>query len=319
MIEELNGDFLQWLRGFYYVAKTGSVRKAAELMCRNPSTISYQLRSLENELKVQLFDRQNRVMRITQEGETLLEWAITTFETLKNMLASVSGEGEGLHGPLQMAATLPIVSLAVQPIAGFIRKYPDVKLTIRRKLADDVYKDVMESEVDFGILPVIRRPVKTHLDVVGRARPLLIFHKDFPHDIPPIPELKDLERLPTIMFESPVHQDNFNDYSQVRGLGDFIEKNAIIKVNNFHIIMRLVAQKIGVAILDELCYLGSCFGADWKDIKTITLDHIFPNRLYGILTKNDKYLSPQALALIRVLKDYFLSLPMLKEIWSPMK
>ena len=31
MIEELNGDFLQWLRGFYFIARTGSVRKAAEI------------------------------------------------------------------------------------------------------------------------------------------------------------------------------------------------------------------------------------------------------------------------------------------------
>ena len=46
MIEELNGDFLQWLRGFYYVAQTGSIRRAAQMMNRNPSTISYQIRSL---------------------------------------------------------------------------------------------------------------------------------------------------------------------------------------------------------------------------------------------------------------------------------
>ena len=57
MIEELNGDFLQWLRGFYYVAQTGSIRRAAQMMNRNPSTISYQLRSLEEELNTVLFDR----------------------------------------------------------------------------------------------------------------------------------------------------------------------------------------------------------------------------------------------------------------------
>lgn len=43
MIEELNGDFLQWLRGFYYVSQTGSIRRAAQMMNRNPSTISYQI------------------------------------------------------------------------------------------------------------------------------------------------------------------------------------------------------------------------------------------------------------------------------------
>lgn len=36
MIEELSGDFFQILRGFYYTAQTGSIRKAAQLM--NPYT-----------------------------------------------------------------------------------------------------------------------------------------------------------------------------------------------------------------------------------------------------------------------------------------
>ena len=74
MIPELNGDFLQWLRGFYYVAKTGSVRRAAELMHRNPSTISYQLRSLETELNTVLFDRYKKSLQITPEGKKLLGW-----------------------------------------------------------------------------------------------------------------------------------------------------------------------------------------------------------------------------------------------------
>ena len=74
MIEELNGDFLQWLRGFYYVAQTGSIRRAAQMMNRNPSTISYQLRSLEEELNTVLFDRYKKSLRITPEGKKLFEW-----------------------------------------------------------------------------------------------------------------------------------------------------------------------------------------------------------------------------------------------------
>lgn len=317
MIEELNGDFLQWLRGFYFVAKTGSVRKAAELMNRNPSTISYQLHSLENELGVTLFDRHNKTMRITHDGKTLLEWAVTTFEALKNMLASVSGQGEPPHGPIQMAATLPIISLAVKPIAIFIKDFPNVKLSIHRKLAGDVRKDVAESEVDFGILPVIKRPVKDNLEVVARARPFLIYHPELPFNIPAIPDLADLEKLPFIMFDSQFPQDDLGNYAKMTGFGGFFETNAVIRANNYHIILKLAAEKTGAAIMDELCFLGSNFGGEFNDLKKIALDHILPNRLYGILTRKNKYISPQAQALIKILKEYFLSLPLLKETWAP--
>lgn len=317
MIGELNGDFLQWLRGFYYVAKTGSVRKAAELMRRNPSTISYQLHSLEKELGVELFDRHNKSMRITHQGEILLEWAVTTFEALKNMIASVSGAGENLHGPIKMAATLPIVSLAVRPIAQFIKEYPEVKLTIQRKLSGDIRRGVTEAEVDFGILPVIKKPLNENLEVVARARPFLIYHEDLAWKIPAIPELADLQQLPFVMFESESPQFDMDNYSKLEGLGDFIVKNAVIRANNYHIILRLVAENMGVAIMDELCYLGSAFSGRWTMLREIAIDHIFPNRLYGILTRKNKYLPPQVCALIDVLKKYFLALPLLRETWSP--
>jgi len=47
MIDEFSGDFLQWLRGFYYVAKTGSVSLAALEMGRNQPAISHQIKSNE--------------------------------------------------------------------------------------------------------------------------------------------------------------------------------------------------------------------------------------------------------------------------------
>lgn len=45
MINEFNGDFLQWLRGFYYVARTGSISRAASKMNRSPaaSALSQQV------------------------------------------------------------------------------------------------------------------------------------------------------------------------------------------------------------------------------------------------------------------------------------
>ena len=106
MIPELNGDFLQWLRGFYYVAKTGSVRRAAELMHRNPSTISYQLRSLET-------DRYKKSLQITPEGKKLLGWTITTFETLQSMRSAVGTSDGRLQGDIFLGATLPVAIMAV--------------------------------------------------------------------------------------------------------------------------------------------------------------------------------------------------------------
>ncbi len=55
MIPEFNGDYIQWLRGFYYTVELGSMVKAITVMNRNQSAISYQIQSLENLYGVSLF------------------------------------------------------------------------------------------------------------------------------------------------------------------------------------------------------------------------------------------------------------------------
>lgn len=307
MIEELNGDFLQWLRGFYYVAKTGSVRKAADIMRRNPSTISYQLHSLEEELGTALFDRHKKTLQITQDGETVLKWAISTFETLQNLISSVGGTGDKLQGTIRMAATLPVASMSIKAISDFIRGNPEVDLRIERLLASEIRKAVSESEIDFGILPVIDKPEIDHLEVIAKSRTLLVMHRDNQWNVPPIPDIEFLSTLPYVAFADRNMRDDISACLAAAGLDNFVQKNAVVRVNNYHLMMRLVWQKLGVAVMDEMCFQGTCFGASWQNLETISLDHIFPNRLYGILTRKRKHITTQSRALMDAIKDYFLS------------
>ena len=322
MIEELNGDFLQWLRGFYFVARTGSVRKAAQLMHRNPSTISYQLRCLEEELNVVLFDRVKRSLRITDEGKKLLGWAISTFETLKSLRDSVSNSSGSLKGNIHMAGTLPIITLAVPAIAKFIQEFPHVILNIERGLSPDVRRRVTESETDFGLAAVSATSGDVKMEILFKARPLLVYRKPNAWRIPPVPSMDDLKRLPFICFRP--QQGLYDDMDFLSGteeMGEIMNKNALLFVNNYHLILRFIWHGLGVSVMDELCYHATHFGAEWEKISAVPLDHILPNRLYGIMTRKLKRLSPPALALIRELRTHFLNLPSLyaREAWQRMQ
>lgn len=321
MIEELNGDFLQWLRGFYYIAQTGSVRKAAELMHRNPSTISYQLKSLEEELGVVLFDRYKKSLKITPEGKNLLAWTISAFETLQDMRSSIGNFNGRLQGEVKIAATLPILALAAGHIASFLRTHSTVHITIERGLSSDVRKAVTDAEVDFGLLPVISRPDKERFIIVFKARPLLVINKENPWNIPPVPEVADLKKLPYVSFLAREGIDELGNYINYIGMGDFIQRNSVIQINNYHLILRFVWQKIGVSIMDEMCFQATRYGAEWANLDAIPLDHLFPNRLYGILSRRSKRPSSQAKALMDDLYSFFSSFsPLdLQHIWQDVR
>ncbi len=115
MIDEISGDFFQWMRGFYFVAKEGSVRQAAVAMGRENSTISRQIQCLEKELGVSLFDRSSGKMLLTPKGKILQEEAVALFENVKRIKGELKDEEINYRGKLVIAAMSSIMRSVLQP------------------------------------------------------------------------------------------------------------------------------------------------------------------------------------------------------------
>ena len=302
MLGELSGDFIQWLRGFYYVATTGSVRRAAELMHKNPSTISYQLRALEQELNAVLFDRVKRSLRITAEGHKLLEWTNTTFDALENMRLAVGSSGGHLQGDVYLGLPLPLSFMAVDPIADFQAANPDVRIHIKRALSHEILADLKESRLDFGLAGFTDMPDLEVVEIFLKSRPLLVLRRDMLDHVPNIPTAEDLKKLPYVAFhESP--GDSILSHSLEQASSAYM-KNVCISVNNNHIIMQFVNRGLGCAILDEVVVGGLRNWGKWDNLALISLDHLLPTALYGSLVRHHKRLSPQAQALISALRSH---------------
>ncbi len=318
MLEELNGDFLQWLRGFYYTAKTGSVRAAAEHMHRSPSAISYQLHALESALHTVLFDRYKKALQITPEGRELLAWTVTTFENLQSMMSSVGGAGGELRGSVFLSATLPFAAMVLDSIASFRGGHPNVNVHLHRALPAEVMRFVNESRVDFGLVGLASLHAPPDMEIFFKSRPLLVCHRDAPWNIPRVPSFADLANLPYIAF-SLDGQSSSKDLSFRDSIPEGMLRNAVLTVNNHHLILRLVLKKVGVAFVDEMSFLATTsYGASFAALRTVPLDHLLPNSLYGILLRRQRRLSPQAKALLEDIRSAFLALNTsdCREIWT---
>ena len=114
MIEEIPGDLIQWLRGFYFVAEKESVTQAAIAMRRGQPTITYQIKCLEKELGVTLFDRSTGKMKLTPEGRDVLENVISLFEAVKEIRNTPGKNHQEYKGKL----------LSLQAMPSLIPSYP---------------------------------------------------------------------------------------------------------------------------------------------------------------------------------------------------
>ena len=74
-------EWLNYHHLFYFwtVARDGSIIKASETLCIAPSTISEQIRSLEESLGVKLFEKQGRSLVLTDHGRVAYEYAEEIF------------------------------------------------------------------------------------------------------------------------------------------------------------------------------------------------------------------------------------------------
>jgi DNA-binding transcriptional LysR family regulator len=143
---------LDQLASFRAVARhRGFGRAAAHVHLTQPA-ISKQIRALEEELGLRLFDR-GRHVELTVAGEALLAHVEQMFRLLDTARAEVAGLVHASRERLGVGAS---PSLAMEVLPGLLERYralyPDVALTIRTAWAPDVITQVSNGELDLGLV-----------------------------------------------------------------------------------------------------------------------------------------------------------------------
>ncbi len=118
------------LHTFVTVAQEESFSRAAELLGYSQSAVTVQIRRLEGELKVRLFDRMGKRTILTAQGRQLLEYANQILKDLEQAKTAVSREEE-LHEPLHVGTLESLCFSKLPPILGYFREhYPKVPVKI---------------------------------------------------------------------------------------------------------------------------------------------------------------------------------------------
>ncbi len=296
MIEQIGGDFLQWLRGFYYVAKRGSVTQAALEMGRNQPTISHQIKCLETEFGVSLFDRSSGKMQLTPEGKALLEKSISLFETVKEMKSEIQGERLEQKGKVIIGTTHAVIHFFLPRfVMEFRRTHPQVDFDIEGGGLEMILERVESAEADFGIanLPEVPEPFLYH-SLFQTALKLIAPRKN-PFSLKGKPTLDQISKAPFISFP---RSSTLTPFVENRFLEENLNLNVVLVLNNYESVKKYVALGIGIAILDDYALTKE----DRESLDIFSLNHFFGERDYGLIMRKKKYLSPAVKAFIRSVK-----------------
>lgn len=120
---------LSAVRAFEAIARSGSVTRAAEELCRSHGAISRHLRLLQEHAGVALFEKDGTGLRLTQAGATFYASVRAAFDQLENAYERLARESQapGLH--VACSATFAMRWLVPQ-LAVFYRKHPEIRIRL---------------------------------------------------------------------------------------------------------------------------------------------------------------------------------------------
>ncbi len=139
---------LRTINTFVRVAELNSFTKAANELGYSQSTVTIQIKQLENELQFPLFDRIGKKVTLTPRGEEFLLYA-REFLRLETHTRSLKDGADAVNGTLRLGV---IESLFVWRITELLpeyhRLYPGVKIEIKTATGATLYKMLLQNDLD---------------------------------------------------------------------------------------------------------------------------------------------------------------------------
>ena len=161
---------LRQLKYFITSADTQNFTEAARQCFITQSTLSQQIKQLETELGVQLFERIGKRVFLTETGRNFLPYARQTVGDANYGMQRIKDMEELKTGRLCIGTTFGLSALITDAIARFSEQYPEVHLEVMFLKQDELIEAVRERKVDFALTfemmekddLLTEQPVKTY-------------------------------------------------------------------------------------------------------------------------------------------------------------
>jgi len=157
------------LRSFVAVAQAKSFSRAAERVHLSQSTVSQQIRRLEDIVGKSLFERDTRTVTLTRDGEALQNYAARILELMSEAVEHF--RAPALSGRVRLGLSEDFASAGLTAaLVSFLRRNPEVELMIEIGMSGDLFRQLDEGRYD---LVLAKRLHGSHRGCVVRSEPLM--------------------------------------------------------------------------------------------------------------------------------------------------
>lgn len=278
----------KYLTTLVTILETGSFQKAAIKLNYTQSTVTAQIKQLEKELSIKLFERIGRQMKLTQAGKDILP-SINAILQREEQIYNYGKSLSEITGTLKLAIPDSILIYTMQPfLQAYLHKAPNVQLIINSIQSEEINQSIVDGTADIGINcekdyypdTVIHKELGTYKILLVASPFANVDLLDFvtPHQ----------RKTISLICNEPkgYYQLDFNKYLSQKD----IVLNPYMKVQSIEAVKRCVMNNLGIAVVPTYAIEEELKNGTLVPVKT-ELDEKIYNSVY-VYHKN-KWLSPQ--------------------------
>lgn len=279
---------LKNLTTFIHAAELGSFTRAGQTLGCSQSTISFQIRQLEEELGFPLFERINRTVVLTDKGREVLAYAQQVgkmTEELKHTLQTDSARAVRIR--VAIADSL-CISLLEERFQDFLKQNPGTSLKIISCGTEEMFRLLDHNEVDailtleshiYDTEYVIVREEKVENHFVVSAASPLAGRSGI--------TLEELVKQPFLLTEKGMSYRRLLDEQLAQRSMEIIP---VLEIGNAHLICDMVRRGVGISFLpdfvtEKAVRAGALVYLNIPEIQVTTWKQLLHHR--------DKWISPQ--------------------------
>lgn len=238
---------------FLRAAETLNFSETAKQLHMSQPAVSHQIKILEQEIGVILFDRNSAGLRLTEAGRMLLPWARRLLHDMNNMQAMMSSLEEEVVGDLHIACSTTAGKYILPQLAArFRQRYPGIQISIPACASEKVALDLLGGNANLGVLSREVYDPKLEIQEFFHDQISLIVPASHRWALRPSIEPSELLEEPIIMREPSSGTRRVVLEELAKHDISLDDLNIFMELGNAEAIVRTVATGYGVGFVSTL-------------------------------------------------------------------
>lgn len=256
---------LRQIRYFLQIAETSSFSEASRQLCVSQSTVSQQIKQLEDELGAELFVRDSHNVKLSDYGTQFLPYAKNIAEDVRSGVARIKDVAGLSVGTINIGATYTFCPLLGKTIEEFMKEHKGISIKLTCASMEELMQMLEDGELD----TVLSYRPSRHFDnieshILFNSNLCVTARRDHPLAGKDKVRLVDLEKFPMALPSRGLQARN--EFDRLL-FGQNYRFDVRLEVNDLNMLLDLVSRT------DMITFLSAATVKDNPEFCTIDIDH----------------------------------------------